>query len=104
MSQRKIANKAKPSRTQGARKSAKTSGVRSGSPHGGTKQGAMLALLKATGWQQHWVRSFFAGVVRKKLGWTLTSEKTDGLRIYRVTARKGTESGTKPNVSRPAAA
>jgi hypothetical protein len=48
-------------------------------------QGATLAaLIAATGWQSHSVRGFLAGVVRKKLGLTLQSDKTDGERVYRV--------------------
>jgi Protein of unknown function (DUF3489) len=67
-----------------------------------TKQERMLTLLgqpkgtsidemmQATGWQQHSVRGFLAGTVKRKLGFSLTSLKPDdGVRRYRIETRRG---------------
>jgi Protein of unknown function (DUF3489) len=50
-----------------------------------TSAGATIAsLVSVTEWQQHSVRGFLAGVVRKKLGLNLVSEQTDKGRVYRI--------------------
>ena len=76
-------------------------------PDPGSKQSRVIALLqsadgttiaammKATGWQQHSVRGFLAGVVRKKLKLKLNSTKIDGLRVYRVDHGSGVETKGK---------
>lgn len=61
-----------------------------------TKQAKLLGLLKrpagatiavlseASGWQQHSVRGFLAGVIRKKLGLELVSAVEADQRVYRI--------------------
>ena len=50
------------------------------SPSGAT----IAAIMKATGWQQHSVRGFLAGVVRKRLKLKLDSKKVDSNRVYQI--------------------
>lgn len=42
-------------------------------------------LCKATGWQAHSVRGALSGAIKKKLRLTVKSQKSDGVRFYRVT-------------------
>ena len=54
-------------------------------------EGASIAeMMQATDWQQHSVRGFLAGTVKKKLGLLLTTSKAAGdVRRYRIETRRG---------------
>ena len=56
---------------------------------------SIAALMKVTGWQQHSVRGFLAGVVRKKLKLKLGSKTIDGNRIYKITGNGSGRSGSR---------
>ena len=65
-------------------------------------KGATLdALVKETQWQEHSVRGFLAGTVRKKLKLPLLSEKINGVRTYRIGTGKAPKS-KKPSAARKA--
>jgi len=97
----KSSNKVR-SKKQATKKKARPAGKPKRKNKAGSKQDRVIALLrrpdgatldvlvKATGWQQHSVRGFLAGMVRKKLKLPLRSEKVDGARIYRISVGKPT--------------
>jgi hypothetical protein len=59
-------------------------------------------MMKTTGWQQHSVRGFLAGVVRKKLKLKLSSNKIDSTRIYRIDSGHNIGTTSKPSKRRAA--
>jgi len=61
------------------------------SPAGAT----IAAMMQATGWQQHSVRGFLAGVVRKRLKLKLGSKKVDGTRVYGVAIGDSGKTGAR---------
>ena len=96
MLQSKTPKRTKRARSGASKKPQKAAPASPRSTRSGTKQEAVLTLLrqpagttiaammKATGWQQHSVRGFLTGVVRKKLKLKLESKAVDGNRVYRV--------------------
>ena len=68
------------------------------SPDGAT----IAAMMKATGWQQHSVRGFLAGIVRKKLKLNLDSKKIDGSRVYSIKGADGIKASARQSKRRAA--
>ena len=62
----------------------------------------ITAIMKVTGWQQHSVRGFFAGVVRKRLKLKLDSKKVDDNRVYQITSADGGGPSPRQSKRRPA--
>jgi hypothetical protein len=102
-SKRKLATRSRPVKTVKRQPSMRSTRVGAtlgalAKTRAGTKSAQVLAMLQdrtgttiaammaATGWQQHSVRGFLAGVVRKKLGLNLVSERGPDGRVYRIIA------------------
>ena len=66
------------------------------SPAGAT----IAAMMDATGWQQHSVRGFLAGVVRKRLKLKFSSKKVDGNRVYQIGGTDRGKGGPRPSKRR----
>jgi Protein of unknown function (DUF3489) len=58
---------------------------------------SIAAMMKETDWQQHSIRGFLSGVVRKKLTLKLVSNKLDGMRIYRIKSGSSAKAGQEPS-------
>ena len=63
---------------------------------------SIAAMMKATGWQQHSVRGFLAGIVRKKLKLKLNSKKIDGSRVYSIKGTDGNKASGRQSKRRAA--
>jgi hypothetical protein len=114
MSKTKSITRRSTSRRRGERESqqpADATRVASRTARANSKQAAVIGMLTqpggativtmmaATSWQQHSVRGFLAGVVRKKLGLTLAPEKPEGgERIYHVAMDKPSRPKAKTKI------
>jgi hypothetical protein len=78
-SQSRAAPKPAPTTKRSATKQEKVLGMLRES-----KGTTVAAIVKVTGWQQHSVRGFLAGVVKKKLNLKLKSNMTGDERVYSI--------------------
>jgi hypothetical protein len=110
----KIRRKAEPARGQNHATGPKKVQSVTNSIRRRTKQEAVLgmlrrlqgltiaAIMKAMGWQQHSVRGFLAGLVRKRLKLKLSSNKAGGNRVYHITSTDGDGPSSRQPRRRPA--
>ena len=85
--------------------------VQTGVPEVRGKLGVLVSLLRrpggadisdmmtATGWQEHSIRGAIAGALKKQRGLNITSEKTDGPRLYRIVAPASEPPEATPNAA-----
>jgi hypothetical protein len=62
----------------------------------------IATMMQATGWQQHSVRGFLSGVVRKKLKLKLASMNVNGNRVYRIDGNEPRKASGPQAKRRPA--
>ncbi len=102
----KSVKKMKPQQPKATPKGKKLSepmkaGLKAVAEKSGTKLSKVIALLsrpegvtldeivKATDWQKHTVRGLMSGSLKKKHGYTITSDKGDGeVRVYKIAGGK----------------
>ena len=96
-SSKKNVNRNKPSRKQNVENDKKIPDARS-KMRGESKQVTLITLLerpggatidemtKATGWQRHSTRGMMSGVLKKRIGLSIASEKEERGRVYRIAA------------------
>ena len=92
---KKNVKRSKPARKQHSESKKKSPKAKS-TMQGESKQVTLIKLLKrpsgatidemakATGWQQHSVHGVMSGVLKKRLGLSITSEKEERGRVYRI--------------------
>lgn len=94
---KKNVKKNKPGRKDHLEKAAEITDV-TNKVRGASKQATLIKLLerpggasidemiKATGWQRHSIRGMMSGILKKRLGFSIASEKEERGRIYRIAA------------------
>ena len=96
-SSKKNVKRNKPSHKQNAENDKKIPDAKN-KMRGESKQATLIKLLerpcgatidemaKTTGWQRHSIRGMMSGVLKKRLGISIASEKEERGRIYRIAA------------------